>query len=234
MTRPPPRRPSWRPQPSSSRSHFASSRRREQPSIDDPPRTSALTPTRLEPVCQRWAGLTTAASCSRSPSNTCGSCCGIRRRRSTRHVRPVFPAPAASRDGFAIHEALAPRDRRGDGLVLRCGFHPSPFGQAVVFSPLRTRSLHEGPVGWRPLCILGALCGGPSRSLAGRVPVRTLNAREQPSDGAQRQAPTLTFTFSRPRYRGSNVSLPMVRAAHEPRPSEQSASRATRPRSRPT
>lgn len=111
---------------------FVSSRRRGQPSTDEVAENVGLTPMRLEQVFERWAGLTTAA---------------FLRAISVEHVRELLRSsaaaleaaspvdlsgPARPRDMFAIHETLTPRDRRGDGLVLRYGFHPSPFGEAVV------------------------------------------------------------------------------------------------------
>lgn len=111
---------------------FVSSRRRGQPSVDDVAENVGLTPTRLDEVLERWAGLTAAAFLQAI---------------SAEHVRNLLRKSAATldkagptglsgharpRDVFAVHEALALRDRRGDGLVLRYGFHPSPFGESVV------------------------------------------------------------------------------------------------------
>jgi AraC family transcriptional regulator of adaptative response/methylated-DNA-[protein]-cysteine methyltransferase len=110
---------------------FVSSRRREHPSVDDIAENVGLTPLRLAQVFQRWAGLTTTAFLQAI---------------SVEHVRdllrssvaaleegrPVdFSSSARLHGVFVTHETFAPRDRRG-GLVLRYGFHPSPFGEAVV------------------------------------------------------------------------------------------------------
>ena len=40
--------------------------------------------------------------------------------------------PSRLHDLFVTHEALTPGDYRRDDLVLRYGFHPSPFGEAIV------------------------------------------------------------------------------------------------------
>lgn len=111
---------------------FVSSRRGAQPSIDAVAENTGLTPMRLAQVLERWAGLTTTTFLQAI---------------SVQHVRELLRRSAAALDDshpvglsgsappldvFAIHEALAPGDRRGDGLVLRYGFHSSPFGEAVV------------------------------------------------------------------------------------------------------
>jgi AraC family transcriptional regulator of adaptative response/methylated-DNA-[protein]-cysteine methyltransferase len=111
---------------------FISSRRRDQPSIDEAAKNAGLSLRRLEQVLERWARLTTTAFLQAI---------------SVEHVRELLrnsaaaleeahpvglSGPARPRDLFAIHETLTLRDRRSDGLVLRYGFHPSPFGEAVV------------------------------------------------------------------------------------------------------
>ena len=111
---------------------FVSSRRREQPSIDEVAANVGLTLMRLAQVLERWAGLTATAflqaiSVEHVRELLRNSAAALE------EARPVgLSVPARPRDVFATHERLAPRDRRGDGLVLRYGFHPSPFGEAVV------------------------------------------------------------------------------------------------------
>jgi len=111
---------------------FLSTRRRDQPSIDELAENAGLSPLRLEQVFERWAGLTPT---------------GFLQAIAVERVRKLLRDSASALDGshsvdtsepspphelFATHEALTPGDRRRDGIVLRYGFHASPFGEAIV------------------------------------------------------------------------------------------------------
>ena len=45
--------------------------------------------------------------------------------------------PSRLHDLFVAHESLTPGDYRRDGLTLTFGFHPSPFGEAIVVAAPR-------------------------------------------------------------------------------------------------
>jgi AraC family transcriptional regulator, regulatory protein of adaptative response / methylated-DNA-[protein]-cysteine methyltransferase len=111
---------------------FRSTRRREQPSIAEIAGNAGLSPLRLEQVLERWARLTPTA---------------FLRAISVEHARELLRDSAAAldaaysvdlfglsrpRDPLATHQALTPGHRRRDGIVLRYGFHASPFGEAIV------------------------------------------------------------------------------------------------------
>ncbi len=104
---------------------FVSSRRREQPSIQQIAESAGQSPLRLEQVFERWAGLT---------AETFLQAIAVER------MLQLLRDSAAALDGahpaglnvFATHEALTWGDRRRDDLILRYGFHPSPFGEAIV------------------------------------------------------------------------------------------------------
>jgi AraC family transcriptional regulator, regulatory protein of adaptative response / methylated-DNA-[protein]-cysteine methyltransferase len=111
---------------------FISSRRREQPSIDEAAKNAGLSLRRLEQILERWAGLTTTAFLQAISVE--------RARELLRDSAAVLDA-ACSVDLFGLsrprgplttHEALTPGDRRRDGIVLRYGFHACPFGEAIV------------------------------------------------------------------------------------------------------
>jgi AraC family transcriptional regulator, regulatory protein of adaptative response / methylated-DNA-[protein]-cysteine methyltransferase len=111
---------------------FVSSRPRERPSIDGVAENVGLTPMRLEQVLERWAGLTTTAFLQAVSVEHVREL--LRNSAATlEEIDPVgLSGPARPRDVFTTYEALTPGDRRRENLVLRYGFHPSPFGEAVV------------------------------------------------------------------------------------------------------
>ncbi len=63
-------------------------------------------------------------------------CLSSRRPCSTRPTRSGSPALGRLHDLFVTHEAVTPGTyrARGEGLVIRYGFHPSPFGTALVMA----------------------------------------------------------------------------------------------------
>jgi AraC-like DNA-binding protein len=109
---------------------FVSSCRREQPSIDDVVENVGLTSMRLEQVFERLAGLTvTAFSRAISVEHVREL---LRNSAALEDAHPVAPSGSLGRATCSRSVRRSPSARRGDGLVLRYGFHPSPFGEAVV------------------------------------------------------------------------------------------------------
>jgi len=111
---------------------FVSTRRREQPSIDEVAKNAGLSPRRLEQVLERWARLTPTAflravSVERARELLRDSATAL----DAAYSVDLFGL-SRPRDPLTTHQALTPGDRRRDGIVLRYGFHPSPFGEAIV------------------------------------------------------------------------------------------------------
>ena len=107
---------------------------RAQPSLEQLASEVGLSPTALQKLFTRWAGLSPKAFLQAV---------------TLRHARallddglPLLEAsfetglsgPGRLHDLFVTHEAMSPGDykSRGAGLVLRYGFHFSPFGRALV------------------------------------------------------------------------------------------------------
>ncbi len=102
---------------------FISARRRERLSFDAVAEGASLSCRRLEQALERWAGLTPEA---------------FLRAVSVGHARDLLCASATALDalsasaGASIQAALAPGDPQRALLVMRYGFHPSPFGEAIL------------------------------------------------------------------------------------------------------
>jgi AraC family transcriptional regulator of adaptative response/methylated-DNA-[protein]-cysteine methyltransferase len=107
---------------------------REQPSLDRLAAEVGETPTGLQKLFTRWAGL--------SPKGFLQAVTLDHARRLLDQGLPLLDAafevgmsgPGRLHDLFVTHEAMSPGDykTRGAGLTIRWGFHLSPFGQALL------------------------------------------------------------------------------------------------------
>lgn len=107
---------------------------RDQPSLETLAATVGETPTGLQKLFTRWAGL--------SPKAFLQAVTLDHARRLLDAGLPLLEAslevgmsgPGRLHDLFVTHEAMSPGDykNRGAGLVMRYGFHVSPFGIALV------------------------------------------------------------------------------------------------------
>jgi AraC family transcriptional regulator, regulatory protein of adaptative response / methylated-DNA-[protein]-cysteine methyltransferase len=112
---------------------------REQPEIDAIAEAAAVTPTELHHLFRRWAGL--------SPKAFLQALTLERARQLLRDSASVLDAtyevglsgPGRLHDLFVTHEAMSPGEWKsgGEGLTVRFGFHPSPFGRALVMATER-------------------------------------------------------------------------------------------------
>lgn len=107
---------------------------RKQPSLAALAREVGETPTGLQKLFTRWAGL--------SPKAFLQAVTIDHARRMLDEGMPILDAalesglsgPGRLHDLFVTHEAMSPGDykARGAGLTLRYGFHLSPFGRALI------------------------------------------------------------------------------------------------------
>ena len=116
---------------------FMSTRWRDQPSIEAIADHAGLSASHFQHVFKRWAGLTPKAFLQAITIQ--------RARELLRDSASVLDAaydvglsgPGRLHDLFVNHEALTPGDYRRDDLTLSYGFHPSPFGEAIIVATPR-------------------------------------------------------------------------------------------------
>ena len=112
---------------------------REQPEIEAIAEAAGVTPTELHHLFRRWAGLTPKAFLQALTLDGA--------RQLLRDSASVLDAtyevglsgPGRLHDLFVTHEAMSPGEWKtgGEGLTVFFGFHPSPFGSALVMATQR-------------------------------------------------------------------------------------------------
>src|ERR1700691_2980565 len=112
---------------------------REQPEIETIAEAAGVTPTELHHLFRRWAGLTPKAFLQALTLHGA--------RQLLRDSASVLDAtyevglsgPGRLHDLFVTHEAMSPGEWKagGAGTTIRFGFHPSPFGRALVMATER-------------------------------------------------------------------------------------------------
>jgi AraC family transcriptional regulator of adaptative response/methylated-DNA-[protein]-cysteine methyltransferase len=107
---------------------------REQPTLEEISEQAGLSPGHLQRVFKRWAGI--------SPKEFLQAITLDHARGLLRESASILDAsyevglygPGRLHDLFVTHEGMTPGiyKAKGAGLEIRYGFHPSPFGQALV------------------------------------------------------------------------------------------------------
>ena len=110
---------------------------RDQPSLEAIASELGQSPTQLQKVFTRWAGLSPKAFLQAVTLDHAKRLLG-------KEELPLLEAsyelglsgPGRLHDLFVTHEAMSPGEwkARGGGLTIRYGFHPSPFGIALVMA----------------------------------------------------------------------------------------------------
>ncbi|MGX9390928.1 methylated-DNA--[protein]-cysteine S-methyltransferase [Nitrobacteraceae bacterium UC4446_H13] len=115
---------------------FISAHWRAQPTIEAIADAAGLTPDELHHLFRRWAGLTPKAFMQ---ALTLDHAKGLLRDSASildAALDSGLSGPGRLHDLFVTHEAMSPGEWKagGAGMTLRYGFHPSPFGTAIVIA----------------------------------------------------------------------------------------------------
>ena len=115
---------------------FISEHWRDQPTIDAMAEAASLTPDELHHLFRRWAGLTPKAFMQ---ALTLDHAKGLLRESASvldAALDSGLSGPGRLHDLFVTHEAMSPGEWKtgAQGMVLRYGFHPCPFGTAIVIA----------------------------------------------------------------------------------------------------
>lgn len=108
-----------------------------QPSLETIAARLSQSPTQLQKTFTRWAGLSPKAFLQ---AVTLDHAKRLLRRDGLplleTSIELGLSGPGRLHDLFVTHEAMSPGEwkARGAGLTIRYGFHPSPFGQALVMA----------------------------------------------------------------------------------------------------
>src|ERR1700730_18447468 len=115
---------------------FISEHWRTQPTIESMADAASVTPDELHHLFRRWAGLTPKAFMQ---ALTLDHAKGLLRDSASvldAALDSGLSGPGRLHDLFVTHEAMSPGEWKngGTGMTLAYGFHPSPFGTAIVIA----------------------------------------------------------------------------------------------------
>jgi AraC family transcriptional regulator, regulatory protein of adaptative response / methylated-DNA-[protein]-cysteine methyltransferase len=118
---------------------FISEQWRSQPTIEAMADAASVTPDELHHLFRRWAGITPKGFMQ---ALTLDHAKGLLRGSASvldAALDSGLSGPGRLHDLFITHEAMSPGEWKngGAGLTLHYGFHPSPFGMAIVMTTPR-------------------------------------------------------------------------------------------------
>jgi AraC family transcriptional regulator, regulatory protein of adaptative response / methylated-DNA-[protein]-cysteine methyltransferase len=107
---------------------------RDQPSLDDLAVRVKLTPDQLQRLFTRWAGLTPKAFLQALTLDHAKRMLENSQSILETSLEVGLSGPSRLHDLFVTHEGMSPGayKNKGEGLSVSYGFHPSPFGLALV------------------------------------------------------------------------------------------------------
>ncbi|HEX2135964.1 MAG TPA: methylated-DNA--[protein]-cysteine S-methyltransferase [Microvirga sp.] len=113
---------------------YISERWRQQPSLEEIASNVGLSTTHVHHLFRRWCGLTPKAFLQAITLDNAKALLASSASVLDAAYEVGLSGPGRLHDLFVTHEAMTPGDFKagGAGLVMRFGFHPSPFGEAVI------------------------------------------------------------------------------------------------------
>ncbi|KRB51927.1 6-O-methylguanine DNA methyltransferase [Rhizobium sp. Root708] len=139
---------------------------RDQPSLEIIAARLSQSPTQLQKTFTRWAGLSPKAFLQ---AVTLDHAKRLLRQESMplleTSIEVGLSGPSRLHDLFVTHEAMSPGEwkARGGGLTIRYGFHPSPFGLALVMATERgLAGLAFSDIGDEVACLEDMTCRWPN------------------------------------------------------------------------
>jgi AraC family transcriptional regulator of adaptative response/methylated-DNA-[protein]-cysteine methyltransferase len=118
---------------------FISERWRDQPSLEAMADQVGLSTTHVHHLFRRWCGLSPKAFLQAITLDNAKALLAASASVLDATYELGLSGPARLHDLFVTHEAMTPGDYKagGAGLVMRFGFHPSPFGEAILVATER-------------------------------------------------------------------------------------------------
>jgi len=115
---------------------FISERWRDQPSLEAIADHVGLSTTHVHHLFRRWAGLSPKAFLQALTLDNAKALLASSASVLDATYEVGLSGPARLHDLFVTHEAMTPGDYKagGAGLTMRYGFHPSPFGEAILIA----------------------------------------------------------------------------------------------------
>ena len=109
---------------------------RDQPSLDDLASRVKLNPDQLQRLFTRWAGLTPKAFLQALTLDNAKRMLEQSQSILDTSLEVGLSGPSRLHDLFVTHEGMSPGayKNRGEGLAIVYGYHPSPFGVALVMA----------------------------------------------------------------------------------------------------
>jgi AraC family transcriptional regulator of adaptative response/methylated-DNA-[protein]-cysteine methyltransferase len=118
---------------------FISEHWRAQPEIDAIAEAAGVTATELHHLFRRWAGLTPKAFLQALTLDHARALLRDSASVLDASFEVGLSGPGRLHDLFVTHEAMSPGEWKsgGEGLTIHYGFHPSPFGTALIMATER-------------------------------------------------------------------------------------------------
>jgi AraC family transcriptional regulator of adaptative response/methylated-DNA-[protein]-cysteine methyltransferase len=115
---------------------FITRQRREQPSLERIAEHVGIKPLALQRLFTRWAGLSPKGFLQALTLNHARALLADSASVLDASYEVGLSGPGRLHDLFVTHEAMTPGayKAKGEGLTIRHGFHPSPFGSALVMT----------------------------------------------------------------------------------------------------